>query len=425
MLSSDNTVLFVNQDLDELERARELIAHLSCHMLAADSADDAFDLLKKHPIDLIISDMRFEELDGRCFLEEVAKEFPDAERILLTSFDDPQAFTDAINRGKISRIITRPFADEEFVKVVEKGIQLADLRKQNALLLSETQVQNTQLEKLNHALEEKVNERTLLLEQANIDLKQSYRSIVRMFSTLTARRLGIKASGDNQKFNKLMISLVSGLELDKEDRKQLFYAWQLRHIGKLSFQDYLINVPYLNLNPAQQRVYHQHPVLAHAACHMVKPLYHASQIILQHKEYLDGSGYPKGLKGDQIKFRAQVLCVINDYLELIYGLYAERKYSTAEALEYLKETASERYNQSVVAALEQLVTTMGKEGNILNDVAIPTDQLRPAMLLSRDLISDDGIMLLSEGQALDQTSIERIREMEFNLQETFQVYVTQ
>ncbi|WP_420600352.1 hypothetical protein [Neptuniibacter sp.] len=116
---------------------------------------------------------------------------------------------------------------------------------------------------------------------------------------------------------------------------------------------------------------------------------------------------------------------VSDYLELIYGLYAERRYSTSEALEYLSETAKERYNQEVVAALAEVVEELSQEGETLSDSTIFSDQLRQNMILSRDLISNDGIMLLSEGQQLDDTAIERIREMEFNLQESFKIYVKQ
>lgn len=419
------TVMLVDDEGEVLDALSGLIAPLGCQIVTFESPVAALKHLDTETVDLVISDIRLPEMEGDCFLQEVSRRFPDIERVVLTEHSDPQATIDAINKGKISRFLQKPWEDEEVLKVVRKGFELKQLQLENEHLQQETQEKNIALEALNSALESKVEERTALLNRANQQLKDSYRSIVRMFSTLIARRLGIKASGENQKLNKLMVSLAAKVDLTDKERKQLFYAWQLRHLGKLSFQDYLISVPYLALNPEQQRVYQQHPIFAQAACHMVKPLYPAGQIILQHKEYLDGSGYPRGLKAGEIKFRAQVLCVINDYLELISGLYAKKKYSTAEALEYLKVTAQERYNQDVVVSLEEVIKTLAKEGDTLNDAALFSDQLRSGMVLSRDLISDDGIMLLSGGQRLDHISIERIREMEFNLQETFKIYVNQ
>ena len=158
---------------------------------------------------------------------------------------------------------------------------------------------------------------------------------------------------------------------------------------------------------------------------MVKPLFPAGQIILQHKEYLDGSGYPKGLSGEGISYRAQILCVVNDYVELIGGSYDERQYSTTEAISYMQQTAPERYNQAVVGILAEVIELMSQSGEAISDKNIRTEQLRKGMKLSRDLISEEGILLLSADQILDDLAIERIREIEFNLEEEFTVYVSQ
>jgi response regulator RpfG family c-di-GMP phosphodiesterase len=284
------TVMLVDDEKAVLEKLTGLIATLGCKIIPFESPVAALEHLATEKVDLIISDIRLPEMAQDCFLQEVSKRFPEIERIVLTEYSDAQATIDAINKGKISRFLQKPWDDDEVLKVVRKGFQLKQLQRDNDKLQQETQEKNAALRALNAELESKVDARTAQLKKANQQLTDSYRSIVRMFSTLIARRLGIKASGENQKLNKLMVGLAAKVDLSDQERRQLYYAWQLRHIGKLSFQDNLINVPYLNLNPEQQRVYQQHPVFAQAACHMVKPLYPAGQIILQHKEYLDGSG---------------------------------------------------------------------------------------------------------------------------------------
>ena len=74
--------------------------------------------------------------------------------------------------------------------------------------------------------------------------------------------------------------------------------------------------------------------------------------------------------------------------------------------------------------LEEVSDLLGKSGDMLSDKTIHTDQLRKGMKLSRDLISEEGILLLSADQLLDDIVIERIREIEFNLEETFEVYIS-
>ena len=149
------------------------------------------------------------------------------------------------------------------------------------------------------------------------------------------------------------------------DLKQLYYAWQLRNIGKLSFDDQLIKPAYLQLSPARQRLYRRHPLLAQAQIMLVKPLYGAGKIISQHKEYLDGSGYPSGLKADDISLGAQYLCVVNDYVELVNGHYSERAYSTSEAIRYMQETAAERYNPQALKTLVTALQELNKQGLLL------------------------------------------------------------
>lgn len=420
-----NSILLVDDEPAVLSSLKRLLRVLKCKVITTVSPIEALALLKDEPVDIVISDMRMPEMGGECFLEQVAALYPETERIVISGYSDAQATIDAINRGKVSRFMLKPWEDEDVLKMVKKGFELAILKQDNQRLSAETQEKNRELEELNSSLDAKVQARTEQLKHANARIKNSYRSVVRMFSSLTARRLGVKASKQNQTLNRILVTVGSRLGFDGADIKQLYYAWQLRQIGKLSFSDDLLKTPYLKLEPEQQRAYQTHPLLAQAASLMVKPLFPAGQIILQHKEYLDGSGYPKGLKGEDISLRAQILCVVTDYVELVSGSYDERQYSTAEAIGYMQSTAPERYNQEVVTLLAEVSELLSKSGEMLSDKTMHTDQLRKGMKLSRDLISEEGILLLSADQLLDEVAIERIREIEFNLEETFDVYISQ
>ncbi|SIS59833.1 HD domain-containing phosphohydrolase [Neptunomonas antarctica] len=425
-----HAVLLVDEDLTTLKALQQLLLVVGCQIYQASSAQEALAILQHHSIDMIISDLGMSEKSSDCFLSDVAMLWPDTERIALTEHAESDEIIRAINRGKISRFIMKPWDDAELLSVVKKVFEQSVLQRQNIELQALTHEKNRQLEELTVHLEDKVRERTQQLtdaqqqlQQAYTDLKGSYRSIVRMFSTLTSRRLGIKAANQYQHMNLLMLSVAKGCGLEGKALKQIFYAWQLRNIGKLSFSDSILEMSYIDMSVEQQRVFHTHPLLAQAATFLVKPLYSAGQIIRQHKEYLDGSGYPKQLKADQIVFSAQILCVVNDYFELIQGRYQRKNFSTVEALDYLQNYAHEKYNPLVVNILEQAITTLAKQGDVLKDACLTTHELLPGVTLSRDLVSAQGVLLLSAGQLLDKVIIERIREIEFNLDEIFEVFV--
>lgn len=427
---STQAILLVDQDKSTLAALCEVLGVLACQIFQATSTQDALKILHNQSIDIIISDLGMSENIDACFLSDIAAAWPSAERIALTDKTEPEIIIRAINRGKVSRFIMKPWDEAELLRVVGKVLGVAELQRQNTALHALTQANNKSLQELTEHLEDKVNARTQQLmhsqqqlHQAYADLKGSYRAIVRMFSTLTSRRLGNKAASQYQHMNLLILNVAKECGFEGKALKQLFYAWQLRNIGKLSFSDNILAVPYVDLSVEQQRIFQTHPLLAQAATFLVKPLYQAGTIIKQHKEYLDGSGYPKQLKADQISLSAQVLCVVNDYFELIQGRYQSKNFSTTEALNYLQHYAQEKYNPDVVKKLQEAVSALAKQGDVLKDAKFTTQELLSGMQLSRDLVSTQGVLLLSAGQRLDGVVIERIREMEFNLEEIFEVFV--
>lgn len=413
----NNRLLLVDEDKSVLDLLIGLLTPLGCEILSATSPLEALKLLESSPVDIILSEIHLYEMEGECFLEELSQRYPDTERVVITANSDSQSIIDAINKGKVSRFLLKPLDAAQVERVVIKGFELAALKR-------EVEKQHQELQQLNQTLEAKITERTQQLKNANEQIKNSYRSVVRMFSTLTARRMGVKVTQLNMQLNQMLLEVAKRAGIEGKDLKRLFYAWQLRHIGKLSFPDELLHTPYLLLSPNQQRAFQEHPVFAQTACMMVKPLYLSGKIILQHKEYLDGSGYPKGLVAEQIDLRAQVICLMNDYVELITGLYSERVYSTHEAIDYFREKATERYNQTLVGFLIEAISALAKQGEAISDQRITSIDLTPNMRLSRDLISASGMLLLSADQTLDGLLIERIREMEFNLNEIFEIFVS-
>lgn len=421
---SEFTILLVDDEPAVLSSLKRLMRPLKCTLYTAESAVLGIAVLEQHPIDLVISDMRMPEISGDQFLAEVAERWPTTERVVMTGYADTQAAIDAINNGRISRFMSKPWDDTDVINVVQKSFELIDLRRTNERLVRDNADKQQRLERLNQSLEKTIEQRTLQLQQNHAKLINSYRSTVRMFSALIARRLGQNAK-QGVSLNKLFLAVVNLADVDKKELKQLYYAWQLRNLGKLSFDDDLLKPAYTELAPIQQRRFHQHPLLAHASISLVEPLYGAGEIIRQHKEYLDGSGYPNGLRGEAIAPAAQLLCVVNDFVELTNGRYQTQAMSTVAALEYMRGNARERYNSEDVERLSVALEALSKEGEALHDRIIRSPEMVEGMTLSRDLLTSQGVLLLSAGQVLDNLTIQRMIDMEINLAEILKIYIDQ
>ena len=84
-----------------------------------------------------------------------------------------------------------------------------------------------------------------------------------------------------------------------------------------------------------------------------------SQIVEQHHERLDGSGYPKGLKGNQIRIEARIIGVADSYDAMTTNRAYRSAMTPKEAIEELKSLAGKTYDKNVVFALEQVLIDEG------------------------------------------------------------------
>ncbi len=102
------TILCVDDEKNILNSMKRLLRKQPCKLLTADSGADALLLLKEHKVHMIISDMRMPNMSGAELLEQVATNYPDTYRILLTGFADMESTVAAVNKGKYIVICRNP-----------------------------------------------------------------------------------------------------------------------------------------------------------------------------------------------------------------------------------------------------------------------------------------------------------------------------
>lgn len=105
----------------------------------ASSAREGMEILKKEPIQLIITDQRMPEMTGVQFLEAIINEYPNPIRMILTGFSDVSAIIRAINSGRILRYITKPWTEGELKQIIDQGLKLYEVEEKNRALLVDLQ----------------------------------------------------------------------------------------------------------------------------------------------------------------------------------------------------------------------------------------------------------------------------------------------
>ena len=161
----EHTVLFVDDEVNILKALQRLLRTEDMNVLCASRAPEALDLLEKHPTQVVVTDQRMPEMSGVDFLAHVRERQPDIVRMMLTGYTEMKVAVDAINRGEIYRLITKPWNDDELRATLRQAFDHADLKAEIKRLNQVTREQNFKLQDMNRNLEGKVRDRTKQLAE--------------------------------------------------------------------------------------------------------------------------------------------------------------------------------------------------------------------------------------------------------------------
>ena len=160
------TVLFVDDEPNILRAIKRALFTMDITLLLADSGAKALDLMSKHDVHVVISDMKMPQMSGAELLEQVAINYPETFRVVLTGYADIESTIKAVNQGKIHRYLQKPWDNQELIAVVEEGLERVKLKAENLRLQKLTRLQNKKLRDVNASLEQVVQKRTRQIKAA-------------------------------------------------------------------------------------------------------------------------------------------------------------------------------------------------------------------------------------------------------------------
>jgi response regulator RpfG family c-di-GMP phosphodiesterase len=374
------------------------------HYEVVTTADPATALaeLKKTEFSVIITDQRMPTLTGLELLAQAREIQPNATRILITAVLSLDTVIDAINKGEIYRFVVKPWLREELLVTVKNAAQRYHLIQQNARLQATTQAMNQQLVDLNRSLEQQVK----LVAQQNEKLAEMNRTLEQnllhsMELCLHTMQTYYPTLGNQaRRVAQLCRSMAEASKLSPEDRRILDSAALLHDIGLVGVPRHLIRKWEENpqaLDDAERALIEQHPILSQELAVFGVGMEKVGQVIRAHHEHFDGTGYPDELAGENIPWLARLLAVA--------VAYASSPLTRDDALEEIKQQSAARFDPEAVRALLKalpLAPLLRKEREVM------LSDLRPGMVLARGIYTSNGLLLVSEGQQLNATYIEKL-----------------
>ncbi len=185
-------------------------------------------------------------------------------------------------------------------------------------------------------------------------IKEAYRkSITALAAAVETKDSG--TVGHAQRVAELTVEVAKRLGVTGRELEQIEYAALLRDIGKANVPQKLLNKTE-PLLPEEWAVLQSHSQKGAEMVAAVPFLADSAELILHHHEYWNGSGYPEGLREEQIPLGSRILAVASDYDAMITERpYHETGMTPEEAMEEIRRCSGEKYDPGVVEVFLQVV----------------------------------------------------------------------
>jgi response regulator RpfG family c-di-GMP phosphodiesterase len=355
----EHSVLFVDDEVNILKALQRLLRSEPVEVLTANRPSEAFELIERYQPQVIVSDQRMPEMSGVDFLSSVRDQNADIIRMMMTGFTDMTIAVEAINRGEIFRLITKPWNDEELKATLRQAFDHFDLKAEIKRLNQVTREQNFKLQDMNKNLEVKVRDRTRQLDGKNQELRTAYIQTIRALAEAIDAK-DAYTRGHSERVAVYSSRLGHEMGLRKELIERIYFAGLLHDVGKIGIPDAIITKP-SRLNHEEYEEIKKHPEIGAKILEPVEFLHSIVPCVRHHHEWFDGSqsGYPSRLAGDQIPLPSRVI-VVADTVE---AMTSDRPYRKALPIDVvvteLHKYSGSQFDPVVVDAFLKLLEDEG------------------------------------------------------------------
>jgi len=401
------TLLCVDDEPHILSALQRLLRSTGHKVLTADSGAAALALMEREPVDLVISDMRMPVMSGADLMHQIHDRWPHVTRLLLTGHSDVSATIAAINEGQVHRYLTKPWNDGELLLTLKEAFEHRFLKEEKRRLETLTRQQNEDLKDLNANLEALVAERTQALEQANDKVKRNYFNSIKTFSNLIELRGG-QLMGHARRVGDVSLRIAKAMKLEEAPSSDVLIASLLHDIGLIGLPDYVFSKATSRLAPADAAHYRQHTVYGEQALLGQDDMQAVATLIRSHHERYDGQGYPDGLAGHDIPLGARILAVSDAYDDLLTGHLVSERLTPHEAHAVMAHGRGTQFDPDVMDAFSTLFAPHAATTEQPTAVLLRPEELQDGMVIARDFLSPQGVLLLASEHVLTQDLIDRI-----------------
>lgn len=312
------------------------------------SAPGALDVVRATPgvYDLLITDLNLPGISGLELLDELRSLDESMVKIVITGHATLDNAITCLRRGAYD-FIEKPVMPEQLVAVTERALEYRRLKKDNV--------------RYQNHLEDMVREKSAALRMALDQVRTSYDfTLEAMAGLLDAREKS--TAHHSTRVRDLSMVLAREIGLSQTEIEDLGRGALLHDIGKICIPDAILLKPG-PLTPEEREVMKTHPEVGFRLLKASAYLEPVAGLVYSHHENFDGTGYPRGLKGEDIPIGARIFSVIDAYDAMRSDRVYRKAMSVDAALAEIRKHRGTQFDPQVVDAFLHCHLTIEANGN--------------------------------------------------------------
>ena len=322
--------------VDDEAAIREIVSSMlvGAHFQACQASNgvEALSLLESgEEYDLVLSDLLMPEMDGIGLLERAKEKFPDMPVVMLTAVLDVSVALQAIRNGAYDYLL-KPFEREQLLATVRRALENRRLKRENDAYRSN--------------LEAMVAARTQQLRAAVADLERSYDITLEALGEALDLR-DAETEGHSRRVTAFTIAIAKRMGLPKDEINVIARGAFLHDIGKMGIRDNILRKPG-KLTTEEVSIMKEHAYLGYKILKNIPFLTAAAEIVYAHQERYDGTGYPRGLKGEEIPLGARIFSLA----DTLDAMTSDRPYRAAQTVQAarkeIEDWAGRQFDPAIV-----------------------------------------------------------------------------
>jgi putative two-component system response regulator len=336
-IKNKEKILVVDDTPASLKLLTDIMKAEGYDVRSAISGELALFAAASNPPDLILLDIRMPEMDGFevCRRLKSSATTQDVPVIFVTAASETDEKVHGFALGAVD-YVTKPYQRDELLSRVRAHLELHQLR---------------------HHLSEMVDAQTAQLVESEKKLKKNLLDSVAVLAAIVEMRDPYTA-GHQRRVAEVAVAIANIMQLTQMQIEGIHLAGVVHDIGKIQVPAEILVKPG-SLSNLEYMLIKAHSQNGYDLLKTVDFPWPIAQIVLQHHERLDGSGYPQGLKGDQILLEARIISVA----DVVESMTSHRPYRPSlgidAALEEIERNRDKLYDPMVVDACIKLFREQG------------------------------------------------------------------